>query len=287
MLEDLYFAVAGVLEGDVPSSSRADEIRAEARVGFVGDASEPSLLAFLRDMPDRYVLATPVDAIRAHARAARDRNGRLVHVAKSPGPTEEISELLVATDDRPGLLADITAVLASQRLSVVSAQIYTRPREGAAPEAFDVFHVRREGAEGDPVDERLLARIQKELLAVLEGRSSSEDLMGRIAAPPTWAVRRIPDVPTEVTVDNAISPRFTVVDVLTRDRIGLLHAIAKALHDEGLSIAISKVGTEGARATDVFYVQKDGSKVDDGELGHVKAHLLDVLARYHARFDQG
>ena len=287
MLEDLYLAVAGVLEGGTVGSvqTRASEIRDEARVGFVGDRGQKELEAFVRDMPDRYLLANPVDVIRYHARAARDRNGRLVHVALAPGPSEDLSEVVIVTDDRPGLLADVTAVLAANRLSVVTAQIHTRPRETAVSEAFDIFDVRREGRDGDPVDARLLARIEADLADMLEGRVTADALLARVPRTPSWAQRHTPDVPTEVIVDNAVSRKFTVVDVFTRDRVGLLHVIAKTLHDEGLSIALSKISTEGEKAADVFYVQDaSGGKLRDPKrLDTLAATLRATLDRFHAQ----
>jgi [protein-PII] uridylyltransferase len=72
-------------------------------------------------------------------------------------------------------------------------------------------------------------------------------------------------VETEVLFDDRASPRYTIVEVYSRDRPGLLYRIAKALHDVGLSIALSKINTEGARVADVFYVrERDGTKVRTG-----------------------
>src|SRR5690348_150575 len=78
-----------------------------------------------------------------------------------------------------------------------------------------------------------------------------------------WARRKGPEVRTKVVVDNAASPVYTVVDVYARDHMGLLYAIAHTLHEEGLSIALSKVNTEGLKAADVFYVERaEGGKLD-------------------------
>ncbi|MGE3636618.1 MAG: hypothetical protein AB7P00_42335 [Sandaracinaceae bacterium] len=85
---------------------------------------------------------------------------------------------------------------------------------------------------------------------------------------------------TEIKVDNAVSTRFTVVDVFTRDRPALLHHIAKVLHQQGLSIAISKVNTEGDRAADVFYVlDGSGKKVEDAE------RVAKIRSALHAALD--
>ncbi len=94
-------------------------------------------------------------------------------------------------------------------------------------------------------------------------------------------------MPTEVRVDNGVDPRFTVVDVFTRDRVGLLHAIARALHEQGLTIALSKINTEGLRVADVFYVEeRGGGKVQDaGKLAALTLVLRETIARLDADLD--
>jgi [protein-PII] uridylyltransferase len=269
MLDELYLSVAAQMEsgeGDLASGEgRADEIRREARAAFEGTEGQATLDAFVASMPDRYVLANSVDVIRAHARIARDRGRQSVHVAARAGASEGIAELIVVADDRPGLLADLAAVLAGSRLDVTTAQIHTRKRAGAADEAFDVFHVRRTGtAEGAPIDDTVIARIREDLEDLVAGKIDAAEILARRAAPPAWARRKSPAVKTEVLVDNGVSPRFTVVDVFTRDRVGLLYAIARTLHAQGLSIALSKITTEGERAADVFYVtDAKGQKLRD------------------------
>ena len=67
-------------------------------------------------------------------------------------------------------------------------------------------------------------------------------------------------------MDDRASPRHTVVEVFAKDRPGLLYSLARALHGLGLSIALSKINTEGTKVADVFYVNElDGSKVAPGQ----------------------
>ncbi len=266
MLDELYLATASVLENGLDSGGeRADSIRDEVRVGFVGDGGEAALESFLESMPDRYVLANPVDVIRAHARIARDRNERELFIALRPGPSEDVTELVIVTNDRPGLLADVAAALAASRLDVTTAQIHTRLR-GTRSEAFDIFHVRRAGpVEGGAIDPGVWPRFEADLEALLSGDTSAAELLEkRLSVSPSWARRHSPAVKTEILVDQNVSSHFTVIDVFTRDRVGLLHAIARTLHEQGLSIALSKVTTEGERAADVFYVtDADGGQLRD------------------------
>ncbi len=286
MLEDLYLAVAAALDGEAQGSARAADIRAEVLRDYK-DGVALALTQFLAEMPDRYILGSAPASIAAHARAARQRGDKSVHVVTGPGPSEDLAELLVMADDQEGLLAAVTAVLASHRLSIVSAEIYTRLHEGGGAEAFDIFYVRRHGERGHRVDDAVAAAVAADLRQVIGGAVSTSELMGQIRRTPWWAERKVPEVPTEVIVDNAISPRFTVVDVFTRDRIGLLHEIAETIHEAGLSIAFSKIGTEGARATDVFYVQEGGEKIrEPARLEGLRRLVEDAIDAFHQRFEE-
>ena len=64
-----------------------------------------------------------------------------------------------------------------------------------------------------------------------------------------------PPVRTEIEVDNDVSSDFSVLDVYTQDRPGVLYAITQTLAEAALDIHLSKVSTEGVRVADVFYVQ--------------------------------
>lgn len=287
MLDELYLATASALENGLDSGGeRANAIREEVRVGFVGDVGQAELEAFIESMPDRYVLSNPVDVIRAHAQIARDRNGRELLIALRPGPSEDVTELVIVTDDRKGLLAHVTAALAASRLDVTTAQIYTRVRgtpPDAANEAFDVFHVRRAGpVEGEAIDPGVWPRFEEDLEALLSGRTSAEALLGmRLPITPPWARRHSPAVKTEILVDQDVSPHFTVIDVFTRDRMGLLHTIARVLHEQGLSIALSKITTEGERAADVFYVSdaEGGQLRDAARIAALSTALRDAIEK--------
>ncbi|MFW6050358.1 MAG: [protein-PII] uridylyltransferase [Myxococcota bacterium] len=291
MLEDLYLGVAAAFEGGAPTSieGRAVKVREEARVGFVGDAGQEELEAFVEEMPDRYLLSNPVDVIRRHARAARDRDEARARMTLAPGPTEDLYELIVVTDDRPGLLAEVAAVVAANRMAIVGAQIYTRRRPNGRVEAFDVLHVRREGrADSRTIDPSIVRKAERDLCELLAGEITTADLMARVPKTPAWAVRHVPEVKTEVTVDNDVSSRFTVVDVYTRDRVGVLHVIARTLREQGVTIGLSKINTEGLRVADVFYVQDaGGGKLGDpARLQALQEALRDAITAFQVEAER-
>ena len=83
----------------------------------------------------------------------------------------------------------------------------------------------------------------------------------------------------QVSIEDRASPRHTVIEVLARDRPGLLFALSDALYRLGLSIAVAKINTEGMRVADVFYVSdQDGGKLAPGKrTTEVHRTLLEVL----------
>ncbi|MBW2189582.1 MAG: hypothetical protein JRG93_08335 [Deltaproteobacteria bacterium] len=284
-LEDLYLASLAQLEsGSVPAQTenRVLEVKLQAVVGFAGDAGQEDLQSFIDEMPDRYFLANPVDVVRRHARISRDRIEGIATVRVGPGPSEDVEEVVVVSGDRSGLLADLTAVFTAHDLSVLTAQLYTRRRK-SGDEVFDVFWVKI--GDDTPLPARLAEALREDIVHRLTNRVSAQDLLARHSTPPPWSIRPGPEVATHISVDNNASARYTVLDVFTRDRAGLLHEIARTLHELDLTIALAKVNTEGQSVADVFYVSdEDGKKIDDADrMKRLRRVLYDRILALHAR----
>lgn len=280
MLEELYRAADAELLGDASvldlDRERVQRIRAEAAARWEGD---PAVLdAFVASMPERYLLSNPVEAVLAHAAVAAGRGDARVHAALVPSRHRDVAELCVVALDRPGLLARIAAAITAGRLEVLGAQIYSRTRPDGAVEAVDVFWV-RDRVDGHEAVARGMPRLLRDLAQVCtaEGDDAARLLRARTGSP--WRERPSPPVPTEIVLDDRASSLHTVVEVFAKDRPGLLYTLAQALHDLDLSIAVSKINTEGTRVADVFYVQeRSGAKVAPGErFKEIAARLRQVI----------
>jgi [protein-PII] uridylyltransferase len=88
-------------------------------------------------------------------------------------------------------------------------------------------------------------------------------------------------VPTEIAVENRSSDRYTIIEVITQDRPGVLFTLSHTLHQLGLSIVFAKVNTEGNRVVDIFYVTElDETKIGSRDrVAQVKAQLAAALHR--------
>jgi UTP:GlnB (protein PII) uridylyltransferase len=148
--------------------------------------------------------------------------------------------------------------------------------------AVDLFWVRSpDGAEGA---RDALPKLQRDLEQVITGRIAPKELLKRKTVS-RWSERPQPMVPTEVVIDHDASAEHSVIEVLTKDRPGLLFMLAQELHELGVSIGVAKISTEGSRVSDVFYVTEfDGRKLEAGARTRtVRESLLKLLGAPRAQ----
>jgi [protein-PII] uridylyltransferase len=82
-----------------------------------------------------------------------------------------------------------------------------------------------------------------------------------------------------VSFDNEAAAEASVIEIEGADRPGLLFDIARAIHQQRLSISSAIIATYGERAVDVFYVRDEfGHKVTNVErIASVEKRLLQLL----------
>ncbi|MEE8295493.1 MAG: hypothetical protein V3R64_07255 [Sphingomonadales bacterium] len=86
-------------------------------------------------------------------------------------------------------------------------------------------------------------------------------------------------VTPRIRCNNDLSAEYTVIEVSTLDRIGLLYDLTKVLNGHGCAIFSAHVATYGARAVDVFYLHTlaGGKITNQNKLDAITADLLAVI----------
>jgi [protein-PII] uridylyltransferase len=278
LLRELYLKVDRILRrGELRMEDvrvRVAEIQ-RAVLALIADTTERSRVSrWLDALSFRYLLSQPADAVVRHYRMEQElRKTSLVLDAR---PLEgEMWEVSIACQDRPGLFALITGVLWVHGLNVLAADIFTR-RWGVA---LDVLRVE---SLPDPLHtEEIWEKIRGDLAAALADQKHMERLAARESRPSLIRKRCVPTKKDRVVIDEDASDFYTVIEVYTWDRPGVLHAITRTLYEMDLSIQIAKIATPGAQVVDVFYVTDlEGNKILDTSIHDtVKHRLLEVLAR--------
>jgi [protein-PII] uridylyltransferase len=257
-------------------SARAARVR-DRVIANAPPAGRAGIEGFLVTMPDGYLLTTPEDLIAGHGELrerfrAREAAGDVPAVATQllHFPERGYSEFAVCVRDRPGLFAMVSGVLAANGMNILAARI-TTSEDGVALDAFRISH-----AESDALNDERWERIERTLVRVLAGEVDIEELVRRSQRPSILQRRRRP-ASTVVEIDNDVSREYTVLDVYTGDRVGLLFTITNCLYHLWLQIHLAKINTMVDQVLDVFYVtDHEGRKIEDPER---LATLRDELTR--------
>ncbi len=230
---------------------------------------------FIATMPERYFFTTSEAEIVEHFALMDEFAGQGAEISVKHFPEKDCSSVVVCTTDRPGLFAAITGVFAALRLDILNARIFTSD-DGRA---LDVFRISHHGKSETVMSEAKWSKFRSHLEGVLEGKTDVARLVAASGGSLLLQKRR-PTVATVIQIDNEASEDFTIVEVFTADRIGVLFTITYALHHLGLSIHVAKISTNVDQVADVFYVADEfGGKISDTErLEEIKKVLYFNLA---------
>ena len=278
LLTELYTLTVDFFERGATAEQaqveRANRIRARVATD-IGGGGDGAVARFLADMPDRYFLTTPEDDIPQHLELVRRFGEEPLVTSVAHFPEREFSEFTVVTRDQPGLFARLTGVLRAYGMNIAAARIAT----GGGGMALDVFRVTHLEEAAIATDAERWDRIQSAIGKVLAGEIDVEQMVSKAARPSVLGEKIVPRQPTTVEIDNQASEDYTVIDVFTIDRVGVLFAIANALYHLGLSIHLAKITTSVDRVFDVFYVTDgEGRKIEaPGTLALIKGTVLDEL----------
>jgi [protein-PII] uridylyltransferase len=256
--------------------------RRRRRVGELLGEPEEKLNDWFASLPDRYVTLTPPRQMAREVQLSRRRKGP-VAVEVVHRPRKAVSDVTVCADDAPGLLSKIAGVLVAHRIDVLGAHINTRVVGGRVVEALDTFTTR--DRYGRPItDGARWSRVEADLARVLSGSADVERVIAERREKSSLPERVVPQVRTEIEVDNEVSGDFSVIDVYTLDRLGVLYTITRTLAELALDIHLSKVATEAHRVADVFYVrEQSGGKLSPERVDEVKLALAEALGQLQAR----
>lgn len=268
LLTSLYQMARDRFRGGERHAIHTEERRAEILARLPEGVTAADLDKHLDLAPKRYQLEVEPFDVVVHLRLIRDlergQNPTTAHVVDGA-----LRYFWVCTRDRPGLFASIAGVLAARGASILSADAYTR-RDGVILDKLTLA-ISQELAD----DETYWEGLDNLLTDVIGGRKKVEDVVAAARSRvPYRETPKAPPRPTVIKVSNKLSDRYTVLDIGIEDRVGLLYDIAHKLTELGLDIHYSKISTRANRAADVFYVTRDGAKVEDpAELEKVQSAL--------------
>jgi [protein-PII] uridylyltransferase len=165
---------------------------------------------------------------------------------------EDGSRVTVTAPDRVGLLADVSAVFALQRVRIRAARAWYQ--DGFGVSVWEVG------------EEQLQPAILRQTYdGVVDGRLDPRARL-QVTSPGT--------LQPSVDVRPEASAHATVLEVRTTDRPGVVHLVCAALAELDVTVRSAHVDTLGPQAVDVFYLQEASAGVLSDQRAAAAAHAV-------------
>ena len=222
---------------------------------------------FIASMPAAYIQAFGEADAEEHAQIVVDRGAEIARVVVWRSLPQGMAILCVVTDDRPGLVALVSSAFLAHALDVRAAQIYCRSCPDGRLEAVDFFWL-RSAAGAVPLD---LGRLEACGRTIQQLLSTEADNVRVPEVTRSDAVAKLTYVPDASTQDG------WDVSLEAQDFPGLLHTVARLLHQHGLEVVRCEIRTEDGVARDRFIVTSFTGAPAEHSLQAFRSSLLAVI----------
>jgi [protein-PII] uridylyltransferase len=280
LLSDLYHHTFEHFVYQTDTEPSKDELLVRllpATIERLGPKFEVSLVEpFLRSMSTKYLMVTSPEHIAKHVRMTQPQLSQPVVIQTEHKQAADCTNITICVKEIRGVFSLIAGALSQNRLNILGAQIYTSS-DGIAVDTLQVKPMDNVLAG----DHRFWQQVETDLRTALTGKQYLEDTV--VPRRYTTQERKLQVFaqPSSVIIDNAISDFYTVIEIQTQDRVGLLYNLTRLLFKQGLNITLAKISTEANKAIDVFYVTDEyGNKLlDDTKQKSIQQALIEAIER--------
>ncbi len=196
---------------------------------------------------DPYWQGFHVTAHVVFARLLRDIQDDEIQIDLHLDEDRDATRVCFAMADHPGIFSRMCGALALVGANIVDARTFTS-KDGYATAAFWI-----QDADGHPYEASRLTRLSQMIHKTIKGEVvTTEAIKSRDKIKKRERAFR---VPTTITFDNEGSEIYTIIEVDTRDRPGLLYDLTRTLANTNVYIASAVIATYGEQVVDTFYVK--------------------------------
>lgn len=188
-----------------------------------------------------------ITAHKVFADLLRDIPDDEVRIDLHPDEDRDATRVCFAMADHPGIFSRMCGALALVGANIVDARTFTS-KDGYATAAFWI-----QDSDDAPYEAARLPRLRKMIERTLAGEVvTTEAIRSRDVIKKR---ERAFKVPTTILFDNEGSEIYTIIEVDTRDRAGLLFDLTRTLASSNVYIASAVIATFGEQVVDTFYVK--------------------------------
>ena len=248
-----------------------DSLREDINNQRPEDIPQQELTQFLEGYPQRYLQLVDPTHVYEHVRLSR--NLKLREVQASLTKTEAAWELSTIAVDQPRLFSDICGVLSYFGMDILRGQAMANEK-GVVLDLFQ-FEDREDYL-------RLNTSAKRELIDLLgDVVAGTIDITSKIEGRTRDQNRKHlhGSLKPMIRFNNHYSRRFTVMELVAENALGLLHQISRAISSKHCDIELVLISTQGVQALDVFHLTSNGEKLSSATQVALKETLYSTLIK--------
>ncbi|MEL6681949.1 MAG: [protein-PII] uridylyltransferase [Pseudomonadota bacterium] len=249
LIRNLYRATKEALQTGLEDLNR-ESLETEAKRGLraaLADWDTKSIKTEIGRHYGPYWQGMPSSAQVVIAGLLRDIPDNEIRIDLMLDEDRDATRACFAMVDHPGLFSRMTGALALVGANIVDARSYTS-KDGYVTAVFWV-----QDNDRNPYEKSRLPRLRQMITKTLKG-----EVVPREALKDKDKLKkreRAFKVPTNISFDNDGSDIYTIIEVDTRDRPGLLFDLTRTFADNHVYIASAVIATYGEQVVDTFYVK--------------------------------
>jgi [protein-PII] uridylyltransferase len=183
------------------------------------------------------------------------------------------TNITIVTKDSNSLLSRLCGALAINDLNIHSAQIFTR-KDGIVIDSFSVTDFRTH----KPIEPSRYIKIENDLHETIEEDLQIIKEFNRVKSK-WWRIEnKFFKRKGKIKIQFESHEKYTIIDVFSPDRLGLLYQITKKMNELGLVIHLAKISTKGDDVVDAFYIlDRNGKKISHNDYELIRVELTLVI----------
>ena len=183
------------------------------------------------------------------------------------------TNITVITQDSHSLMSRLCGALAINDLNIYDARIFTRI-DGIIIDNFNVTDFRSNGA----TDPERYDKIRNDLIAAVNNKLQIGNEFNRVRSK-WWRIEsKLFKRAGKIKIVFEKHEKYTIIDVYSPDRLGLLYQVTKKMNELGLSIYLAKIATKSDDVVDSFYtLDRNGNKVSPNEYELIRFELTEAI----------
>ncbi len=183
------------------------------------------------------------------------------------------TNITVVARDSESLLSRLCGALSINDLNIHDAKIFTR-KDGIVIDSFNVTDFRTGGI----VDSSRYSKISADLSLGVENELQITKEFNKIKSK-WWRIEnKLFKRKGKIKIEFEKHNKYTIIDVYSPDRLGLLYQVTKKMNELGISIYFAKIATKADDVVDAFYVlDRNRKKISPNDYQLITLELTQTI----------